>query len=46
MSSDLRSEELFKIASNKNEFLIDVEHRQTDTAVVRIAWRTINTAIP
>jgi hypothetical protein len=43
MSSNLCPDELFKIASSKNEFLIDVESRRTHSARLRIVWRTADT---
>jgi hypothetical protein len=43
MIPDLRSEELFKMVNDKNEFFMDVEHKGTDAALLRIVWRTTNT---
>lgn len=46
MSSNLCPDELFKIASSKNEFVIDVEWRRTHSARLRIVWRTADTKKP
>ena len=43
MSSNFCPDELFKIASGKNEFLIDVQWRRTHSARLRIVWRTADT---